>query len=720
MFATGERTPTDAAVREEPRAAHPGDSARGKAGDLHGLYVLRLGDGMTLTNHVGIPQALLQFSVDGPRAGLVERWRAPSTGTERVNSVAAAQSTGALQISLDGNHLVFTGRDQEVGRVRENAPQVIARFSLEEHVFDTSTRVPADDADGHYRAAISLDGRGYWAVGSSGGIQYIEHGAGAATQVLDVTHHYRNIAVQSDTLWFSRSAASTRGLYHVDPPGLPTSGERKRVNLAAAGGNGWDRGRGGYGDFAFWGDHVVFIGNNDVIEVFEREGSEGDVWNRLEGEDQSHPTAGGQVHLDILERDGNITLYYTQGTGTMDIGDSGLWSVDWDAETRTFGEATHLADAGFGYSFGGVVAHGTTSPGEPVEVAETQKPFVPEDPDRADIPAGGDFHLDSPYDFSGHRHKVQLHSHTHLSDGDHDPSWVMSAYEDIGYAAVAITDHDHMSWTPTLEDPGGHNIVFLPGVEYSGTRSQSWDHMIAVGISHINHDEGMLNRAAQIRQARHDGGAAWLAHPYDSATQHRRGWDRHQVIDPALDFDGMEIHNGGLYMRETPGMDFPYKVDATLLSGKEIQVIAVDDFHRNPKTTLDRGFVVINSASDQENLTETEVLEALRAGNFFAAGRTRTDHPAPPAFTDIRVDGHTVHVETDHPCTIEFINASHNYYTRHELDREPFIHRVTDVTTAEYEVSPDDRWIRVKITRQGETGDSYAWSNPIHVRPGAP
>ncbi len=720
LFAACERQPHAGNSAPEGPSAEPAQTAPKGGAELHGLYVLRLGDGMTLANHVGIPQALLRFSVDGSRVGLVERWEAPSTGAARVNSVTAAPGTGGLRISHDGNYLVFTGRDQEVGRLRENAPQVIARFSLEDHAFDTSTRVPADEADGHYRAAVSLDGRGYWAVGSSGGIHYIEHGAAAATQVLDVTHHYRNIAVQFDTLWFTRSAASTRGLYRTDPPGLPKSGEIERINIAAAGGRGWDRRQGGYGDFAFLNEGIVFIGNNHVIEVFEREGAEGDVWNRLDGENQSHATAGGQVHLDVFERNGNVTLFYTQGTGTMDIGESGLWSVDWDAETQTFGEATHLADAGFGYSFGGVVLRGTAPPGEPVEVADTREPFIPENPDWIEIPASGAFHLDSPYDFSGHQHKVQLHSHTNLSDGDHDPSWVMSAYEAIGYAAVAITDHDHMSWTPTLEDPGGHNIVFLPGVEYSGNRTQSWDHMIAVGIDSIYHEEGMLNRAAQIRQARLDGGAAWLAHPYDAAARHRRGWDRHQVIDPALDFDGMEIHNGGTYITETPGVDYPYKVDAALLSGKEIQVIAVDDFHRNPNSTLDRGFVVINSTADRQNLTDADVLEALRAGNFFAAGRIRTDHPTPPSFTNIRVDGRTLRVETDHPCTIDFINVSHNYYTRHELDREPFIHRVTDATTAEYNVSPDDRWIRVKATRHGETGDSHAWSNPIHVRPGEP
>lgn len=133
----------------------------------------------------------------------------------------------------------------------------------------------------------------------------------------------------------------------------------------------------------------------------------------------------------------------------------------------------------------------------------------------------------------------------------------MRAYEELGYAAVAITDHDHMSWTPTLEDPGGHNIVHLPGVEYSGNRSQSWDHMIGVGVDIIFHEDGMLNRAAQIQQARMDGGAAYLAHPYDASARHRRGWDRYQVIDPALEFDGMEILNGGSYITETPGVDLP-------------------------------------------------------------------------------------------------------------------------------------------------------------------
>jgi hypothetical protein len=360
-------------------------------------------------------------------------------------------------------------------------------------------------------------------------------------------------------------------------------------------------------------------------------------------------------------------------------------------------------------------------PAEPGDAAEEARAVPPTSANSGsnDISGEGVFHLENPYAFKRYQHKVQLHSHTNLSDGNHEPTWVMRAYEEIGYAAVAITDHDHMSWTPTLEDPGGHNIVHLSGVEYSGTRTQSWDHMLGIGIRTIHHGDGMRNRIAQTHQAHLEDGLIYLCHPYDAAFRHRRGWEREQVTNPAHPYDGMEVHNGGSYIEESPGGDFPYKVDAALMSGKEIHLIAVDDFHRNPQTTMDRGFVVINSDVSQADLTAHDVMEALRKGNFFAAGRTRTSFPVPPRFTDIRVENQKVLVSTDKPCTIDFINFENNYFTRYEMDRDPFVHRVSETTSAEYDAGPGDRWIRIKATFTDESGESYAWSNPIHVRGGS-
>ncbi len=319
--------------------------------------------------------------------------------------------------------------------------------------------------------------------------------------------------------------------------------------------------------------------------------------------------------------------------------------------------------------------------------------------------------LDSPYDFGPYQHKVQLHSHTTQSDGDHAPSWVMQAYEDLGYAAVAITDHDYTRHSASLTDPGGHNIIHIPGVEYSGDNSeQSWNHMLGIGIATIHHLDGTGARQAQIDQAAAEGGITFLCHPYDD-TIHRRGWNDDELLE-VMDYTGIEIHNGGSY-HNPGGRDYAYKVDLALSAGRKIFLISVDDFHRNPESTMDRGHVVVNSYSNSDDIELEDIMLALEMGNFFAAGRVNTGHPYPPRFLDISVSGLTVTVETDKVTDIEFITDRHNYYK----EGDNYSHKVYETTLAEYKASPDDVFVRIKAVYTEDGNESYAWSNPLYVLP---
>ncbi len=378
-------------------------------------------------------------------------------------------------------------------------------------------------------------------------------------------------------------------------------------------------------------------------------------------------------------------------------------------------------------------------PGEKVDhwetIVEEPREEVPEE-DFVEAPPTEEvdrpFYLESPYNFARNQYKVQLHSHTTLSDGDHSPSTVMKMYEERGYAMVAITDHEHMRWLPAdeparsqaralrLRDPGGHSIIHIPGVEYSGDLRQSWDHMLGINVQTIHHADGMRNRAAQSEQARREGGLTFLCHPYDASARHRRGWEARDVINPDHHYDGIEIHNGGRGENsENKGLCYAYKVDLALSSGKEITLIAVDDFHRNPDSAADRGFVVITSNNPVRRLTREEGVEALQQGNFFAAGRSSTAFPDPPRFRDIRVSGHRIIVETDRQADIEFISARNNYYTRHEQrGTDPYVRLERNTRRASYTAIYPDQWVRIKATvRDGSGGESHAWSNPIYVRP---
>lgn len=320
--------------------------------------------------------------------------------------------------------------------------------------------------------------------------------------------------------------------------------------------------------------------------------------------------------------------------------------------------------------------------------------------------------LESPYEFGSNQHKVQLHAHTTDSDGDHAPEWVMKAYAALGYVAVAKTDHDHSDHRANLKDPGGHNITHIPSVEHSGDDNlKSFAHMLGINVKSIYHEEGAGNRPAQIEKINREGGATFLCHPYDESI-HRRGWSSEQITQWVKNFTGIEIHNGSSY-HDPGGRNYPYKVDLALRSGIETNIIAVDDFHRKPEKTMDRGYVVINSDKAGDSITIEEIVSALKKGNYFAAGRLATDHPVSPYFKEIAVSGNTITVKADKTVDIEFITDRHNYYKG-----EPYYSQLSrGVTAAQYLATREDRWVRIKLIYTDEKGNhSYAWSNPIYVR----
>src|SRR5210317_501741 len=69
------------------------------------------------------------------------------------------------------------------------------------------------------------------------------------------------------------------------------------------------------------------------------------------------------------------------------------------------------------------------------------------------VSAGEKITINNPYDGVSwekeHRHKANLHTHTTNSDGKIQPHDVVDGYKALGYSALAITDHDRVTypWT---------------------------------------------------------------------------------------------------------------------------------------------------------------------------------------------------------------------------------------------------------------------------------
>ena len=327
------------------------------------------------------------------------------------------------------------------------------------------------------------------------------------------------------------------------------------------------------------------------------------------------------------------------------------------------------------------------------------------------IEGNGTLRLESPYEFGVYRHKVQLHAHTTRSDGRVDPQPVMKAYEDLGYAAVAVTDHDYAGRTSlNLEHPGGTPMLHIPGVEYSAdANNESWCHLLAVGITHVHHADGLDARQSQVDAAAAEQGLSFLCHPYGEEV-HRRGWTAQEALG-LRGYNGIEIYNGISSDRHEVLSAFSRAVDLVLASGRRITIISSDDSHQ--RADMDRGYLVINSSVPRKDLQVGDVLSALRSGDFYAVGRIDSGATRVPVFLDIEVAGDTITVRTDCAADIAFMTRHH-----HTAAPGPDASLLEEgVSCARYTASPDDGFVRVEATLRENGLTSRAWSNPIHVIP---
>ncbi len=315
----------------------------------------------------------------------------------------------------------------------------------------------------------------------------------------------------------------------------------------------------------------------------------------------------------------------------------------------------------------------------------------------------------SPYEgFYEYNHPVQLHTHTTNSDGRLTPAEMMKAHARSGYVGCAITDHDHPDgiYNPCIEDPGGHNIIFIPGVEYSVGY-----HLQGVGINEIYY-KGEDRRQEQIDQIIADGGIAFWSHPAreDIRGVTYTGLDRHK------NYSGLEIFTQNC----RPPRYSPEKADYVLAElGRRVNIFSTSDTHRGAQVF---GYVNILSNIPREQLTSVELMDALRSGRFYSiadSGVAFGEHPsmddekqvipAEAAKLSIKTKGNEIHIESDRAVDIEFITNRHNYY----YDGVNYSQINHDVTSAIYKIDPSDKYIRIKAI--SKDGNARTWSNPLYI-----
>jgi len=156
--------------------------------------------------------------------------------------------------------------------------------------------------------------------------------------------------------------------------------------------------------------------------------------------------------------------------------------------------------------------------------------------------------ISSPYNLKCrlYHYKIQNHTHSKNNYGSNEPSEVMKKYEPLEYVAVAITDHDGewRGFYPSLEDPRGHHIINILGIEYwhkdvIDNKKTSWGNMVSIGISTIYYNEGEGDRKAQIERAKSEGELSFWVHPdYRTRILKDAGYE---ILDKFDNYAGTEV-----------------------------------------------------------------------------------------------------------------------------------------------------------------------------------
>ena len=226
------------------------------------------------------------------------------------------------------------------------------------------------------------------------------------------------------------------------------------------------------------------------------------------------------------------------------------------------------------------------------------------------------FSLSNPFVPKSLSAKGQLHCHSTGSDGSLTPTEIVTAYKDLGYDFVALTDHN--AYTP---DPAIAGIIFLSGNEVS----YYYGHAITyVDIS--------------LRD---------FCHPLQYATENypdARYWQENGLI---------EVNNYLQSLLGYPQGPFANAYWDSLLARDFIMWgISVDDCHH--AININNGWIVVNV----DVVAKADIVAAITSGNFYASNGNDIS---------ISVDGDTIIAMSTNESTFTFIGRN-GYVLKTELD----------------------------------------------------
>ena len=158
---------------------------------------------------------------------------------------------------------------------------------------------------------------------------------------------------------------------------------------------------------------------------------------------------------------------------------------------------------------------------------------------------------------------------------------------------------------------------------------------------------------------------------------------------PGSGFAATEIYNTVSNVNQSSRPYSGYFVDLLANKGTAYPLVATDDTHYYNGEDDTKSWIMVKT----ESLTRENILNAVRNGDFYA-----TQGPE----LHIRREGDKVIADCSPCIMIDFLsNAAWG------PDR---ITRGENLTHAEYQIKPHDKWVRVEV--HDENG-CYAWSNVL-------
>lgn len=297
---------------------------------------------------------------------------------------------------------------------------------------------------------------------------------------------------------------------------------------------------------------------------------------------------------------------------------------------------------------------------------------------------------------SGKFYKVNMHSHTTLSDGRQTPEEVKQAYKDNGYSAVAFTEHTHLHDVSHLTD---ESFVALTSYEMAFSDSKSVPFCFYEGAPHcFSHAEAVhLNLYAKdphntkiidlapikekygeftvdtfneaIRQAKEQGFLVCYNHPNWSL-------NTYPLYSQLRGLDAIEITNGASN-RSSDNDYAPQVYEQMARSGIRISCFAGDDNHGT--VHFFKAWTMVKA----DELSYDALMGAIERGDCYASDG--------PEIYELYVEDGAVTVKCSDEYGIFYSTGGRGKQCRLDESYE------NPINSATFKIDPNDLYFRITV-----------------------